>query len=323
MAEPKIVVSVCMTAYNVEKYIGEAIESVLNQKTNFTYKLLITEDCSTDGTKDIIRSYAQKYPALISATYNAKNIGYSASLINLLKRSTGEYHVQVDGDDKIAPDKLQLAVEYMNQHTDHAICLHNFRVIDTDNNIINAQGLPDDYNAAGPNYFFDSANEAGGMGIIRRSALPAIIPDWLKDAGNAVDRALYMMAAVKGKTGYLPAILIDYRRHSSSITRLASNQFIVSRSIFIWKKLKLFYYQQCGRTYQKRFDVAIGHYYFLLAYINLTQGKVMQYIICLTLGMFYSPGLSIAGHKDALYQADPKYFEQVKVKFSRFFPSQK
>ena len=58
----KNTVSVFMLAYNHEKYIAEAIESVLMQKTDFDFDIVIGEDCSTDATRHIVLEYAQKYP---------------------------------------------------------------------------------------------------------------------------------------------------------------------------------------------------------------------------------------------------------------------
>jgi glycosyltransferase involved in cell wall biosynthesis len=64
-ATPKV--SVCITAYNHEAYIREAIDSVLAQKVNFPIEILIGEDCSTDGTRAIVQQYERNHPDLIRA----------------------------------------------------------------------------------------------------------------------------------------------------------------------------------------------------------------------------------------------------------------
>ena len=61
-------VDVNLITYNHEKFIARAIDSVLNQKTNFDYRLILGDDCSTDNTQSIIRDYAQRYPARIDGT---------------------------------------------------------------------------------------------------------------------------------------------------------------------------------------------------------------------------------------------------------------
>lgn len=68
-----ILVSVICTAYNHEKFIKDAIEGVVNQKTNFNYELIVHDDASTDGTASVIREYEEKYPQLIKAIYQKEN----------------------------------------------------------------------------------------------------------------------------------------------------------------------------------------------------------------------------------------------------------
>ena len=73
MLSPKV--SVCMITYNHEKFIAQAIDSVLMQQTNFDYELVIGEDCSTDGTGAIVADYQKRYPERIRAFLREKNIG--------------------------------------------------------------------------------------------------------------------------------------------------------------------------------------------------------------------------------------------------------
>src|SRR5687767_7269280 len=73
--EIDFIVAIEMITYNHEKYIAQAIESVLIQKTNFNYKLIICEDCSTDNTAKICAEYKEKYPDKIDLYLNEKNLG--------------------------------------------------------------------------------------------------------------------------------------------------------------------------------------------------------------------------------------------------------
>ena len=72
-------VSVCMTTYNHEPYIAEAIESVLAQQTSFGVELVVGEDCSTDRTAAICREYAAKYPDRIRLVTSPENVGWRAN----------------------------------------------------------------------------------------------------------------------------------------------------------------------------------------------------------------------------------------------------
>ena len=77
----KIKLSVIIISYNQEKYISEAIESVINQKTNFKYEILVSDDCSKDKTQEIIEKYEKKYPNLVKNIKHKKNLGGTGNLL--------------------------------------------------------------------------------------------------------------------------------------------------------------------------------------------------------------------------------------------------
>lgn len=108
------IVSVLMTSYNREKYIGFAIESVLaSTLTNF--ELIITDDGSKDKTVDIVRSYAQKDPR-VKLFINEKNLGDYPNRNQAASHASGKYLKYVDADDYIYPWGLQHLVEMMEAH---------------------------------------------------------------------------------------------------------------------------------------------------------------------------------------------------------------
>jgi glycosyltransferase involved in cell wall biosynthesis len=92
-------VSVVMTAYNHERYLTEAIEGVVRQETSFPIELLIGEDCSTDGTRNIALSYQKRFPEIIRVIASEHNVGAHANLARLLAASRGRYIAFCDGDD--------------------------------------------------------------------------------------------------------------------------------------------------------------------------------------------------------------------------------
>ena len=120
-------VSINCITYNHEKYIADAIESFLMQKTNFNYEILIYDDASTDKTADIIREYETKYPGLIKPIYQTEN-QYSKGVktINFtFRRAEGKYIAVCEGDDYWTdPYKLQKQVDYMEKHPECSMCVH-------------------------------------------------------------------------------------------------------------------------------------------------------------------------------------------------------
>src|SRR5436190_4146624 len=92
-------VSVLMMTYNHAKYIRQAIESVLMQKVNFAYEIIIGEDFSPDGTRDIVVEYQQRYPDLVRALLTERNIGASENWRRVVGATRGEYVATLEGDD--------------------------------------------------------------------------------------------------------------------------------------------------------------------------------------------------------------------------------
>ena len=115
MAEP--LVSIKMITYNHAPYIAQAIEGVLAQKTKFPFELVIGEDCSNDGTREIIFEYQQKYPDIIQVISSDKNMGMKKNSRRTAAVCRGKYIAFCEGDDYWHnPDKLQRQVDYMENH---------------------------------------------------------------------------------------------------------------------------------------------------------------------------------------------------------------
>jgi glycosyltransferase involved in cell wall biosynthesis len=114
-----------MVTYNHEKFIAQAIESVLMQKTDFPFELLIGEDCSTDGTREIVREYSRKHPGIIRAYLRAPNIGARENFRQVFVAARGRYLTPLEGDDYWTdPRRLQLLADALDAHPETAICGH-------------------------------------------------------------------------------------------------------------------------------------------------------------------------------------------------------
>lgn len=140
-----ILVSIHCATYNHDKYIADAIESFLMQKTNFKFEILIHDDASTDKTADVIREYEKRYPDLIKPIYQTTNqhsIGQSISRINL-ERAQGKYIAICEGDDYWTdPYKLQKQVDYMEKHPECSLSVHGGYVVNTSDKRIISKNRP-------------------------------------------------------------------------------------------------------------------------------------------------------------------------------------
>lgn len=128
MKDSGILVSVLCTAYNHEKFIADAIEGVLKQKTDFRYELIIHEDASTDQTAEIIKDYENRYPEIIKVIYQYVNQYQQCNIYEkyLFPRVQGKYFATCEGDDYWTDEKkLQLQVDFLEAHPDYSMCMHN------------------------------------------------------------------------------------------------------------------------------------------------------------------------------------------------------
>ena len=117
----------CLT-YNHEQYIRQCLDGFVMQKTNFRFEAIVHDDASTDGTVEIIREYAEKYPDIIKPIFETEN-QYSkrdGSIGRIMNEHThGKYIAICEGDDYWTdPYKLQKQVDFLESHPDYVMCSH-------------------------------------------------------------------------------------------------------------------------------------------------------------------------------------------------------
>ena len=113
--------SVIITCYNLQKYIGRSIRSLINQSLNDDeYEIIVIDDKSTDNSLNVISNYLSN----IKLIKNEKNLGLSASLNSAIKYSTGKYVIRVDGDDYVHSDFLKILCSHLdiNPNLDAVYC---------------------------------------------------------------------------------------------------------------------------------------------------------------------------------------------------------
>ena len=125
----KIEVSIVCAAFNHEKYIAQCLEGFVTQSTDFKFEAIVHDDCSSDSTPEIIREYAEKYPDIIKPVFeeeNQKSKGVAITGDIIIPRSGGKYLAFCEGDDYWCDSKkLQRQYDYMEEHPECAMCVHN------------------------------------------------------------------------------------------------------------------------------------------------------------------------------------------------------
>ena len=121
-------VDVNIAVYNHALFLEKTLDSVLEQKTNFPFRLLIGDDFSTDGSIEILKRYEREFPDKIKVIYQPKNLGLNSSERNgiiILKKSTAKYIALLDGDDYWTDAyKLQKQVDFLESNPEFSICFH-------------------------------------------------------------------------------------------------------------------------------------------------------------------------------------------------------
>jgi glycosyltransferase involved in cell wall biosynthesis len=217
-------VSVAMTTYNQEKFIAQAIESVLMQATDFPVELVIGEDCSTDGTRRIVRAYAEKYPKVIRALLRERNLGMNKNAIATFEACRGEFIAVLEGDDYWTdPRKLQKQVALMEQNPRCSMCATAARdvLLSTDGQEREI-GLFPESSAKNLYELEDVLAEYPfrTLTFLLRNGLVKL-PGWFENAGNG-DMCLLALYAEKGPIAYLGEVTSTYRQHAGGIWSGAS-----------------------------------------------------------------------------------------------------
>jgi len=130
-------VSIICTNYNKGDWVREAIDSFLNQKTNFGFEIIIIDDASTDHSYEIIQEYQNKFPEKVRTFRNEVNLGITRTWKKVCQEAKGQYIARCDSDDFWTdPLKLQKQVDLLDASTDSLWSNTEFDMVDLDGNLI-------------------------------------------------------------------------------------------------------------------------------------------------------------------------------------------
>src|SRR5262245_25076291 len=122
--------SVLVMTYNHVRFIAQALDSTLMQKTDFPYEIIVSEDNSNDGTREIVQAYHQRFPEKMRLSRSERNVASNAVVARGVDAARGDYIALLDGDDYwTSPNKLQKQVDFLEHHPECVICFHNAIVI--------------------------------------------------------------------------------------------------------------------------------------------------------------------------------------------------
>ena len=280
--------SICMITYNQEKFISQAIEGAINQKTNFDFELVIGEDCSTDSTKEIIYKYKKQHPDKIKVITSETNVGMMQNFIRTLNSCRGKYVALCEGDDYWTDlNKLQKQVDFLESHPDFAMCSH---AVET---VFESVGEKDPFVKPLRMSTFEDIVTHGHFIptlsiVFKKVALP-IIPVWFKDLWVG-DIPLVLLVAHYGKNYYIDEVMGLKRKHQDSITQQSQRktkkfkEYSTENKLFFYKKLNEFF----GYEHKKVLNPIIAKHHLYVMYNNFKNRKYVECVVNLFKSVYYS-----------------------------------
>lgn len=217
---PGPLVSVYMITYNHERFVAQAIESVLMQETDFPFELVIGEDCSTDGTRAICERHARAHPDRIWLLPSERNLGMMGNMVRTLAACRGKYIALCEGDDYwMDPQKLHKQVAWLEAHPEASFCFHPCQ-------IESASPTEGESSSRGGHRltgivkqeFYEDSRALVMWCIVptasvmlRKSMLPDFGDEW--KTAPVGDWPLFFYLGMQGPFGCLPETMAVYRLH--------------------------------------------------------------------------------------------------------------
>lgn len=232
--------SVIVVTYNHEKYIRQAIESILNQKVDFQYKIIIADDASTDKTPQIIKEFQKNYPDKIFPIFNEKNLGVLKNVLNIMKHIQTDFIAFLDGDDYWTHEfKLQKQIDFLESNIDFNGCFHDAEIehIDEANKLLFNSGhkYSDHYKYRQELYTGDLINRliipTSGL-VLRSWFLYKLDTNVLKDNYSVLWK-LTCLAIKDSKLYYIDEIWSKYRNHPKGLSKSHNVDFHLSHADFL------------------------------------------------------------------------------------------
>ena len=214
-ANTQATVTVVLMTYNHEKWIAQAIDSILMQEVDFPIEVVVLEDCSTDRTREIILEKTAAHPNLFRLIFAQRNENSNATWMRVLRETTSPYVITIDGDDYwTSPQKLSRQVRFLDEHPECALCFHNINILDEvrGRSVFNTN--PPDQKEVCTLEDLIEGNFVPTSSAMHAKRLVDPMPAWLETVEWG-DWALVLHAASRGTVRYINEVMGVYRVHGA------------------------------------------------------------------------------------------------------------
>jgi glycosyltransferase involved in cell wall biosynthesis len=229
-------VSICMITYNHGQFIRQSINSILQQVTDFEYRIIIGEDSSTDDTRKICEEYAAIHPEKIQLITSENNVGMMANFTRTLKACKGRYIAFLEGDDYWTDShKLQIQTDFLDANAEYSLCFHNATVKMDRSDGKREWVMPKNLEKES----FDTRDLLSPWFIPSASCVfvnytDLDLPEWYYHCEYG-DLPLMLLLTLKGKFRYIDRNMAVYRLHDAGVSNLHKGLDKVLIMIFIYE----------------------------------------------------------------------------------------
>lgn len=261
-------VSICVTTFNHAAYVREAMESFLSQIASFEYEILVHDDASTDGTAEILKEYASKYPDVVRLFLEDENQwgkdtykgGYNRGL--LVPNSRGKYVAFCEGDDCwIDPHKLQKQVDYLEEHPDVVWSCHAAKVVDgRTGEELGIMGMGTSEHDLKQEEIILNWNVPTASWMYRNGLLAGLADEWAFDM-PAGDFPSVLYGSLQGTVHYVPEVMSLYRYQTpGSYTSRTASEKSKLRNCYRWIDMYSAIDEATGNRWSEEFLLASKTY---------------------------------------------------------------
>jgi glycosyltransferase involved in cell wall biosynthesis len=234
-------VSVCLITYNHEKYIAAALDSILQQESDFPVQIIIGEDCSTDNTRSICEEYCRKFPESIILLPPVQNMGMMKNFIRTYRACSGDFIAFIEGDDYWTDTKkLQKQVDFLHGNVDYSLCFHNVNMVFTRNNTNGEKPFhttleKDSFETEDllQQWFIPSCS------VVSRVYDDFVLPEWYENCKSG-DIPFLLLMSLKGKIKYIPEMMGVYRVHDTGVSATHNDYDKIIAMVFIYENFNVY-----------------------------------------------------------------------------------
>jgi len=271
-------ITVLVMTYNHERFIGQALESALMQKTNFDYEILISEDCSTDRTREIVIEFQKAHPEKVRLLLSEKNIHSNEIVVRGIRAARGQYIALLDGDDYwTSPHKLQRQADFLDSHPECSLCFHNAKIFHEGDAREGRNWTPAGHKEISTLEDIWMGNFIATCSTMFRRGLIREIPEWYNDFFPITDWPLHILNAEHGKIGYVDEVMGVYRYHPGGLYSPFSETKKQEETLKFYRTIN----KHLNYRYNKIVNIAISRYFFEWAEEYKDRGDLQKMRSCL------------------------------------------